>query len=131
VAEVLKQEMQAGDVKVSSTGEVDAFVEGNVGWVSSRPVWFLEDGTEILTRSTAIFHREDGEWKMVQGPHFSRGVKRGAVRRVSPQTNEVCIAPLQHPIHPSVWRSTMYGRTQPGRTQPRSTGLGCNITTSS
>ena len=72
VAGVLKQEMQAGDVTVSSTGEVDAFVEGNVGWVSSRPVWFLEDGTEIPTRSTAIFHREDGEWKMAQGPHFSR-----------------------------------------------------------
>ena len=33
----------------------------------------LEDGTEIPTRSTAVFHREDGEWKMVQG-HKSVGV---------------------------------------------------------
>jgi ketosteroid isomerase-like protein len=73
VAEVLKQEMQAGDVTVSSMGEVYASVEGNVGWVSSRPVWTLEDGTEIPTRSTAVFHREDGEWKMVQG-HTSVGV---------------------------------------------------------
>jgi len=54
-------------------GEVDAFVEGNVGWVSSRPVLILEDGTEIPTRSTAVFHREVGEWKMVQG-HKSVGV---------------------------------------------------------
>ena len=75
MAEVLKQEMQAGDVTVCSTGDVDAFVEGNVGWVSSRSVWFLEDGTEIPTRSTAIFHSLSSRWKMVQGTHFSRGVK--------------------------------------------------------
>ena len=54
-------------------GEVNAFVEGNVDWVSSRPVWTLEDGTEIPTRSIAIFSMEDGEWKMVQG-HKSVGV---------------------------------------------------------
>ena len=54
-------------------GEVDAFVKGNVDWVSSRPVLILEDGTEIPTRSIAIFSMEDGEWKMVQG-HKSVGV---------------------------------------------------------
>ncbi len=72
-AEVLKQEMQEGSIRVSSMGEVDAFVEGPVGWVSSRPVWTLEDGREIPTRWTGVFHQEDGEWKMVQA-HTSVGV---------------------------------------------------------
>jgi ketosteroid isomerase-like protein len=72
-AEVLKQEMQEGSIRVSSMGEVDAFVEGTVGWVSGRPVWTLDDGTQIPTRWTAVFHQEEGEWKMVQA-HTSVGV---------------------------------------------------------
>jgi ketosteroid isomerase-like protein len=72
-AEALKQEMQDSSVRVSSMGEIDAFVEGTVGWVSSRPVWTLEDGREIPTRWTAVFHQEEGEWKMVQA-HTSVGV---------------------------------------------------------
>jgi hypothetical protein len=73
VAEVLKQEVQQSTVRVSSPGEVEAFVEGTVGWASSRPVWTLEDGREIPTRWTAVFHQEDGVWKMVQA-HTSVGV---------------------------------------------------------
>ena len=72
-AEVLKQEMQEGSIRVSSMGEVEAFVEGTVGWVSSRPVWTLEDGREIPTCWTAVFHQEAVEWKMVQA-HTSVGV---------------------------------------------------------
>jgi hypothetical protein len=72
-AEVLKQEMEDSSVRVSSMGDIDAFVEGTVGWVSSRPVWTLEDGREIPTRWTAVFHQEKGEWKMVQA-HTSVGV---------------------------------------------------------
>ena len=72
-AEVLKQELQEGGVRVSSIGEVDAFVEGTVGWVSCRPVWTSDDGREIPTRWSAVFHQEDGEWKMVQA-HTSVGV---------------------------------------------------------
>jgi hypothetical protein len=72
-AEALKQEMQEGSARVSSPGEVEAFVEGTVGWASSRPVWTLEDGKEIPTRWTAVFHQEDGEGKMVQA-HVSVGV---------------------------------------------------------
>ncbi len=39
VVEVLKQEMQDNIVRVSLPGEVGAFVEGTVGWASSRPTW--------------------------------------------------------------------------------------------
>ena len=74
VAEVLKQEMQdTTDIVEISTKDLDAFVEGTVGWVSGRVIWTLEDGTEIPTRWTAVFHQEDDEWKMVQA-HTSVGV---------------------------------------------------------
>ena len=73
VVEVLKQEMQDNIVRVSSPGEVEAFVEGTVGWASSRPTWTLENGREVSTRWTAVFRQEDGEWKMVQA-HTSVGV---------------------------------------------------------
>ena len=74
VAEVLKQEMRdTTDIVEISTKDLDAFVEGTVGWVSGRVIWTLEDGTEIPTRWTAVFHQEDGEWKMVQA-HTSVGV---------------------------------------------------------
>jgi ketosteroid isomerase-like protein len=72
VAEVSRQEMQESTIKFSP-GDVEAFVEGTVGWISSRPVWTLEDGTQVPARLTSVFHQEDGEWKLVQG-HVSVGV---------------------------------------------------------
>lgn len=53
--------------------ELDVFVEGTVGWASSRFRWTSKDGREIPMRWTAVFHREDGEWKLVQA-HSSVGV---------------------------------------------------------
>jgi hypothetical protein len=73
VAEVLKREAQDPSFRVSSLDELEVFVEGSVGWASGRPTWMLEDGTEIPSRWTAVFHKEDGEWKMVQA-HTSVGV---------------------------------------------------------
>jgi hypothetical protein len=73
VAENAKQEIQESTARFSSPGEVEAFVEGSVGWASARPVWTLEDGGKIPVRWTGVFHLEDGEWKMVQG-HVSVGV---------------------------------------------------------
>jgi ketosteroid isomerase-like protein len=74
VADVLKQEVQdTTDIEEVSPRDLDAFVEGTVGWVSGRVVWVLEDGREIPTRWTAVFHQEDGKWKMVQA-HTSVGV---------------------------------------------------------
>ena len=73
VAENAKQEIQESTARFSSPGEVEAFVEGTVGWASARPVWTLEDGGEIPARWTGVFHLEDGKWKMVQG-HVSVGV---------------------------------------------------------
>ena len=73
VAQESRQEMQESTTEFSP-GEVEAFVEGTVGWISSRPTWTLEDGTQIPARLTGVFHQEDGDWKMVQG-HVSVGVR--------------------------------------------------------
>jgi hypothetical protein len=73
VTDNAKQEIHESTARFSSPGEVEAFVEGTVGWASARPVWTLEDGGEIPARWTGVFHLEDGEWKMVQG-HVSVGV---------------------------------------------------------
>lgn len=54
-------------------GDPQAYTDDNVGWVVDHPRLRLPDGTEIPFRSTSVFVREDGEWKLVQG-HYSVGV---------------------------------------------------------
>jgi ketosteroid isomerase-like protein len=54
-------------------GELTAYSDGNVGWVADRPMIKLPDGTGIPTRSTLVFQRQAGEWKLVQ-QHISVGV---------------------------------------------------------
>lgn len=43
-----------------------AFREGNVGWGNTRPTLTLRGGNEITFRWSAVFRRENGEWKAVQ-----------------------------------------------------------------
>ena len=50
-----------------------AYSEGNVGWVADRPTFRLPDGTQIPFRSTIVFRKEDGEWKVIQ-QHISIAV---------------------------------------------------------
>ena len=47
-------------------GPVVAYEEGTVGWVADRGAFVLPDGTEAPFRITAVFHRENGAWKLVQ-----------------------------------------------------------------
>ncbi len=54
-------------------GEAQCYQEGTVGWCADRPRLSLPDGTEVPARLTAVFHREAGDWKMVQF-HTSIGV---------------------------------------------------------
>ncbi len=53
-------------------GDPEAFVEGTVGWAADRPTLQLGGGG-VPVRLTAVFHQEDGEWKLVQ-VHGSLGV---------------------------------------------------------
>ena len=78
VLEAFKQALQDDDIRSSPSEddfvrELDAFVEGTVGWASSRFSWTPKDGSEVPMRWSAVFHLEDGEWKLVQA-HASVGV---------------------------------------------------------
>lgn len=61
-----------GGVKIEP-GHIMAFSAGDVGWVADRPLVTLPDGTSFSIRSTLVFHRENGAWKLVQH-HNSVGV---------------------------------------------------------
>ncbi|MEW6665322.1 MAG: nuclear transport factor 2 family protein [Thermodesulfobacteriota bacterium] len=64
------QEMGAIEIKA---GQLNAFAEGTVGWVADRPTLRLPNGQEMTFRMTTVFHKEDGEWKIVQ-QHVSIGL---------------------------------------------------------
>lgn len=54
-------------------GPIKAWEEGSVGWLADRPSFVLPDGLRIPTRVTAVLHREDGSWKIVN-LHVSAGM---------------------------------------------------------
>lgn len=74
VGEFLKGEADAmgGTIKIDP-GEPTAFTEGDVGWGITRPTLTLPDGKQVTPRWSAVFRREDGEWKAVQ-IHASVGI---------------------------------------------------------
>ena len=56
-----------------TAGDLEAFVDGDVGWVADRPMLDVGDGNPVAIRFTAVFLREDGDWKLVQS-HGSIGL---------------------------------------------------------
>ena len=73
VRRVFTEQLKAvGGVSITP-GEVRAYQEGPVGWVADRPTFTFPDGTTFSVRFTAVAHREDDEWKLVQA-HTSVGV---------------------------------------------------------
>lgn len=46
-------------------GRVHAFEEDNVGWVAGEVSYVSPDGMTVEMRVSYVFHREDGEWKVV------------------------------------------------------------------
>ena len=73
--EVLRSQAEEwGGLQMLPARTSRAYREGTVGWVIERDASFrLSDGTEVPFRGTSIFHREEGEWKLVHG-HASLGV---------------------------------------------------------
>jgi ketosteroid isomerase-like protein len=72
--DVWKEQMAAlGGTMPISAGDPEAFVEGEVGWVADRPTLDVGDGNPVAIRFTAVFHKEDGDWKLVQS-HGSIGL---------------------------------------------------------
>ena len=70
---ILKAQLREMSGVQYKAGELETFTEGSVGWAADNPTMQLPDGQEITFRETTIFHREDGDWKMVQH-HISLGV---------------------------------------------------------
>jgi hypothetical protein len=64
VTERLKEELS--DIGNIGVGDLQTFVEGNVGWASDRPKLSMPDGSQIPLRMTFVLHKEDNEWKFVQ-----------------------------------------------------------------
>ncbi len=56
----------------------EAFEEGTVGWVNDCYTLRLPDGKEGAVRFTAVLHREEGDWRVVQC-HASLGVRNEEV----------------------------------------------------
>jgi len=52
--------------------EVKGYSEGSVGWGAARG-YFEMEGKRVPVRMTAVLHKENGDWKMVQA-HASIGV---------------------------------------------------------
>jgi ketosteroid isomerase-like protein len=74
VVEVFREQIEAmGGRMPVKPGDVEAYVEGSVGWVADRGALTLPDGDELPLRVTAVLHREGGEWRFVQS-HASLGV---------------------------------------------------------
>jgi ketosteroid isomerase-like protein len=73
IAQVFKAQLpeMGGKIQVKA-GDLHALAEGTVGWAADCPT-MQALGQEIPMRVTAVFHQEDGAWKIVQY-HVSIGV---------------------------------------------------------
>jgi hypothetical protein len=69
-------EAQAGAGITGISGDLRAERNGAIGWVADRGRFKLPDGSEVPFRMTAVFHQENGAWKLIQ-EHASFGVSNG------------------------------------------------------
>lgn len=68
-----KTQLKEMDQLTIVPGDPQAYCEGNVGWATDRPKFKLSDGTQVPTRLTMVFHRENGKWRIIHH-HISIGV---------------------------------------------------------
>ena len=68
-----QSEELGGGINLTPGDDLEAYIEGSVGWTADRPSFQLPDGSRFPARVTFVFHQEDGQWKVVQA-HFSVGV---------------------------------------------------------
>ena len=72
IIRVFKAQMEELGQLSIDVGQIDAYSDGNVGWAACQPVLRLADGTAFTHRTTLVFQRQQGEWKIVQW-HGSTG----------------------------------------------------------
>jgi len=66
IQQAFKAQFQETGARQVHPGDLNAFVEGTVGWAADRRTMRLASGKELTIRETMLFHQEDGEWKLVQ-----------------------------------------------------------------
>jgi len=72
IVRAFKVQLQEMGTRQIQVGELNTFVEGAVGWADRHITRRMND-EEMTIRETIVFHKEDGEWKIVQF-HASLGV---------------------------------------------------------
>jgi hypothetical protein len=73
IINIFKSQMgETGDFNIVDV-DTKAYCEGTVGWGASQTIMKMTNGLEIPFRITAVFHQEDGDWKVLQW-HASVGV---------------------------------------------------------
>ncbi len=70
--ERLRYGFEAEGVRLTP-GRPEAYAEGSLGWLTDEATFGFPDGSTMVTRMTAVFHREDGNWRLVH-MHASVGV---------------------------------------------------------
>jgi hypothetical protein len=88
VAEFLLGEVNGAGGSVSFTPRnVEAFVEGTVGWATTHVTIRLPDGREVSPRWSAVSHPEGDVWMFVQ-THASIAVGNDAIGWVYPDQSQ-------------------------------------------
>ncbi len=67
------QMQEAGGTFPVTSGDPQAWCEGTVGWAADRAVFEFPGTAPVPFRFTTVWHREAGEWKLVQF-HDSIGI---------------------------------------------------------
>jgi hypothetical protein len=73
ISEVTQAQLKEMQGMRISPGEIEGYVEGDVGWFADQPQWVMQAGSEIGLRFTGVFRREGYAWRLVLG-HSSIGV---------------------------------------------------------
>lgn len=72
-------------------GTTEAWREGDIGWATSLGEFQLDADAAIPSRATAVLHREDGDWKIINWC-FSLAVPNEELRPDSPLVRKVQVA---------------------------------------
>jgi ketosteroid isomerase-like protein len=67
VRDFLRGEVEGGGGHATFTAtDTEGYASGDVGWAATKLTIALPDGRRVSPRWTAVFVREDGDWKFVQ-----------------------------------------------------------------
>lgn len=74
---------QLPGLTIKAGDRLRGYAEGDLGWAADQPSFVLPDGTELPVRLSAVFHREEGMWKIVH-LHVSFGVPDAKLEQLLP-----------------------------------------------